>query len=67
VLSGHVHNSPFYADGSWIDRLGRTWVFNPGRQLGPQPATITLDLAAMTAEWVSLEGRSVRDLRIAEG
>lgn len=66
VLSGHIHNSPFYADGSWIDRLGRTWVFNPGRQIGPEPATITLDFAAMTAEWNSLEGRSVRDLRIVE-
>jgi len=67
VLSGHIHNSPFYEAGSWIDRIGRTWVFNPGRQVGPQPATITLDLAAMTAEWNSLEGRSVRDLRVAEG
>lgn len=66
VLSGHIHNSPFYAEGSWIDRLGRTWVFNPGRQIGPQPATITLDLTAMTAEWNSQEGRSVRELRIAE-
>ncbi len=66
VLSGHIHNSPFYADGSWIDRLGRTWVFNPGRQIGPEPASITLDFAAMTAEWNSLEGRSVRDLRIVE-
>jgi len=67
VLSGHIHNSPFFEDGSWIDRIGRTWVFNPGRQLGPQPATITLDLAALTAEWNSLEGHSIRDLRIAQG
>lgn len=67
VFSGHIHNSPFYADGSWIDRLGRTWVFNPGRQLGSQPATIALDLNAMTAEWNSQEGRSIRDLRITEG
>jgi Icc-related predicted phosphoesterase len=67
VLSGHIHNSPFYDEGSWIDRIGRTWVFNPGRQLGPQPTTITLDLAALTAEWNSLEARSVRDLRIPEG
>ncbi|HZJ14249.1 MAG TPA: metallophosphoesterase [Chthoniobacteraceae bacterium] len=67
VLSGHIHNSPFYAKGSWIDRLGRTWVFNPGRQLGPQPATITIDLEAMTAEWNSIEGHSLRDLRVAEG
>lgn len=65
VLSGHIHNSPFYEAGSWIDRLGSTWVFNPGRQIGPEPAHIALDLDSMTAEWTSLEGRSVRDLRIA--
>ena len=67
VLSGHIHNSPFYEAGSWIDRIGKTWVFNPGRQIGPQPTSITLDLAAMTAEWNSQEGSSLRDLRIAEG
>ena len=67
VLSGHIHNSPFYEAGSWIDRIGKKWVFNPGRQIGPQPTTITLDLSAMTAEWNSQEGRSVRDLRIAQG
>lgn len=66
VLSGHVHNSPFYGDGSWIDRIGRTWVFNPGRQLGPQPTTITLDFDAMTAEWSSQDEQSVRDLRATD-
>jgi len=66
VLSGHVHNSPFYTDGSWIDRIARTWVFNPGRQLGPEPATITIDLAQMTAEWNSLEGHSVCELGIPQ-
>ncbi len=65
VLSGHIHNSPFYEAGSWIDRIADTWVFNPGRQIGPEPTTITLDLDAMTAEWNSLESSSVRDLRIA--
>ena len=65
VFSGHIHNSPFYPDGSWIDRVGDTWVFNPGRQIGPQPTTIALDLDVMTAEWTSIEGHSVRDLRIA--
>ena len=65
VLSGHIHNSPFYEAGSWIDRIGGTWVFNPGRQIGPAPTHIALDLAAMTAEWTSAEGRSVRDLRVA--
>lgn len=67
VFSGHIHNSPFYEEGSWIDRIGRTWVFNPGRQIGPQPASITLDLEAMTAEWNSDEGRSVRELGVANG
>lgn len=67
VLSGHIHNSPFYGDGSWIDRIGGTWVFNPGKQIGPQPTTISLDLDAMTAEWNSIEGRSVRELRVTEG
>ena len=66
VLSGHIHNSPFYADGSWIDRINQTWVFNPGRQLGPEPASIALDLEAMTAEWKSIEGHSIRDLLAPE-
>ena len=63
VLSGHIHNAPFYPDGSWIDRLGRTWVFNPGRQIGPNPAFIIIDLEQMSAEWSSLEGHSVRPLQ----
>src|SRR5262249_55985028 len=28
VLCGHVHNSPFQADGGWIDRIGSTLVLN---------------------------------------
>lgn len=67
VFSGHIHHSPFFDDGSWIDRIGHTWVFNPGRQPGPQPTTIILDLEAMTAEWSSIEGHSVRDLRVPQG
>ena len=63
VFSGHIHNSPFYEDGSWIDRIGTTWVFNPGRQPGPEPTSIVLDLDAMTAEWQSAADRSIRDLR----
>ena len=66
VFSGHIHNSPFFAEGSWIDRLGRTWVFNPGRQPGPQPTTIILDLDAMTAEWRSVEGHSFHDLGVPQ-
>lgn len=66
VLSGHIHNSPFYDDGAWIDRIGKTWVLNPGRQIGSQPTSIVIDLDAMTAEWRSAEGSLVRDLRAAD-
>ncbi|HRI13219.1 MAG TPA: metallophosphoesterase [Verrucomicrobiota bacterium] len=62
VLSGHIHNAPFYSAGSWIDRLGKTWVLNPGRQIGPCPTHIALDLDAMSAEWISLEGQVLRHL-----
>ena len=66
VLSGHVHNAPFYAKGSWIDRIGKTWVFNPGKQLGPQPTSVAFDLEKMTAEWLSIEGRARRELDVPE-
>ena len=64
VLSGHIHNAPFYPDGSWIDRIGKTWIFNPGRQIGPCPTSIVFDLDAMTAEWQSIEGQSLRRLAL---
>jgi Icc-related predicted phosphoesterase len=67
VLSGHIHNAPFSAEGSWVDRIGSTWVFNPGRQIGAHPTYIALDLAAMTAEWSSFEGKSIRQLAMADG
>ncbi|HEY9066807.1 MAG TPA: metallophosphoesterase [Burkholderiaceae bacterium] len=61
VLAGHVHEPPFRRDGSWADRIGDTWVFNPGRQIGPVPAFIDIDLAAGSASWSSLLGsESVR-------
>lgn len=56
VLAGHVHEPPFKPGGSWHDRIGGTWVFNPGRQIGPLPTRIELDLAAGTATWCSLAG-----------
>jgi Icc-related predicted phosphoesterase len=67
VLSGHIHNAPFYDEGSWIDRIGKTWVFNPGRQIGPRPTSIVFDLDAMTAEWFSLEGESLKRLALESG
>jgi Icc-related predicted phosphoesterase len=67
VFSGHIHNSPFHAAGSWVDQIGKTWVFNPGKQIGPCPTYIALDLDTMEAEWISLDGRSLRQLAVANG
>jgi Icc-related predicted phosphoesterase len=66
VLSGHVHNAPFYPEGSWIDRIGDTWVFNPGREPGPIPTHLHLDLDAMSAEWIAGEGESIRQLGLSD-
>lgn len=59
VLAGHVHQPPFRPDGAWADRIGRTWVFNPGNQIGPVPAHIEIDLDAGSAAWRSLLGEEV--------
>lgn len=56
VLSGHVHQSPFREGGSWVDRIGDTWVFNSGRQIGPIPTHTIIDTGASRAEWYSLAG-----------
>lgn len=62
VLTGHVHESPFKPAGAWADRIGRTWVFNAGRQLGPVPAHIAIDLQAGSATWRSLMGAEALQL-----
>ncbi|MBV8416883.1 MAG: metallophosphoesterase [Verrucomicrobia bacterium] len=66
VLSGHIHSAPFYPEGSWIDRIGKTWVFNPGRQPGSFPTYIDLDFDALVAAWISAEGESVRRLSLPD-
>jgi Icc-related predicted phosphoesterase len=53
VISGHVHQSPFIPDGSWFDRMGKTWVFNAGLQPGRPPTYIVLDLAEQKAFWLA--------------
>jgi len=61
VLSGHVHQSPFVKDGSWADRIGRTWVFNSGQQFGVPPAHVVIDTDHDAAVWISSAGvQSVR-------
>jgi len=64
VLSGHIHNSPFYPEGSWVGRIGKSWVCNPGRQLGASPTHIIFNLDAMTLEWFSTEGASIQPLAV---
>lgn len=56
VLSGHIHESPFLKDGSWVDRIGTTWIFNAGRQIGPTPAHVIFDTDGQRAAWFSLAG-----------
>lgn len=56
VLCGHVHQPPFKPDGAWADRIGDTWVFNPGHQIGPVPAHIEIDCDKREAAWLSLLG-----------
>jgi Icc-related predicted phosphoesterase len=56
VLTGHIHQAPFRSGGSWVDRLGSTWVFNAGRQIGPIPTHVILDTDEQRAMWFSLAG-----------
>ncbi|MCP5145857.1 MAG: metallophosphoesterase [Gammaproteobacteria bacterium] len=62
VLSGHVHQPPFKPDGAWADRIGNTWVFNPGHQIGPVPAHIEIDFEVGLATWMSLLGTEALSL-----
>jgi Icc-related predicted phosphoesterase len=62
VLSGHVHESPFVPGGSWADRIGGTWVFNTGQQIGDAPAHIIFNLDAGEALWFSIYGNEVLSL-----
>jgi Icc-related predicted phosphoesterase len=68
VLTGHVHESPFKPGGSWAEQVGPTWVLNPGRQTGPRPTFVELDLAARVATWRSLAGTETVQLgRLSSG
>ena len=51
VLCGHIHQAPWATGGSWHARLGETWVFNAGKQIGKVPPHITIDTDAATANW----------------
>lgn len=67
VLCGHIHEAPFRRDGGWADRVGETWLFNPGSQIGGVPAHVVIDFERGLARWVSLEGIEERALTTADG
>jgi Icc-related predicted phosphoesterase len=56
VMSGHVHEAPYVDSGSWVDRIGTTWIFNTGHYLGAPPAHIIMDAEAGEALWFSAAG-----------
>ncbi len=62
VFSGHVHQSPFTDGGSWVDRIGPTWVFNMGHQFGAPPAHIIFDTEESVALWLSAAGNEIVEL-----
>ena len=62
VFTGHIHQSPFRQGGSWVDRIGSTWIFNTGRQIGPIPCHCIIDTEAQKALWFSLAGSEYVDL-----
>jgi Icc-related predicted phosphoesterase len=59
VFSGHIHEAPFKRGGSWVDRIGPTWVFNCGQQIGPVPTHVALDTDVREAAWFSLAGAEI--------
>jgi hypothetical protein len=56
VLSGHIHQAPWTDGGSWHDRIGRTRIFNPGKQVGKVPPHIIIDTSAGRADWFGVFG-----------
>ena len=66
VLCGHIHQAPFCDGGSWIDRIGSSWIFNAGCQIGPVPAYVTFDTETREATWSSLAANERARLDVEE-
>ena len=62
VICGHIHQAPWAKGGSWHARLGRTQVFNAGKQIGHVPPHITFDTEARTAHWFGVFDSETIDL-----
>lgn len=65
VMCGHVHEAPYVRSGSWVDRIGKTWVFNTGHYMGAPPAHVIIDTEAGEAVWRSAAGNQI--IRFDEG
>ncbi len=63
ILGGHIHNAPFVRNGSWIDQMEDTFLFNSGRQIGGVPTFTLIDTEAENAKWISIENAEQADLR----
>jgi len=59
IVAGHIHQSPFVNNGSWVDRVGTTWVFNMGHEFGALPSYVALDTTANEAVWISSMGMQI--------
>ncbi|MES3000732.1 MAG: metallophosphoesterase [Pseudomonadota bacterium] len=62
VLCGHIHEAPYKKGGSWVDRIGDTWLFNAGNQIGDIPARIEIDFGENIARWITMEGVEEKSL-----
>ena len=62
VICGHIHQAPWTRGGSWHARVGRTQVFNAGKQIGHVPPHITFDTEARTAHWFGVFDSETIDL-----
>lgn len=56
VFCGHVHEAPFVKNGTWFHRLGDTFVFNAGRQLGEIPSFLVWNTDDGDVTWISQAG-----------
>ncbi|MFT4690481.1 MAG: Icc-related predicted phosphoesterase [Limisphaerales bacterium] len=56
VFAGHVHEAPFRNEGSWVHRIGKTFIFNAGRQHGPIPAFLVWNTDDADVTWISQAG-----------
>lgn len=66
VASGHIHDAPFWTEGSWMDRIGPTVAFNPGQSscaAARFPNHVILDTSLRLAKWTATDARNAVTVR----